>query len=83
VPVSRGGANDESNWITTSMLRNAAKANFTLDELGWQRVSVDQTFGWDGLMNWFVEFIESDPLMLADDLYLSKWYRAAKAIMPI
>jgi hypothetical protein len=35
LPVSRGGADDESNWATTSMLRNSAKANCTLDELGW------------------------------------------------
>src|SRR5436305_1185117 len=26
VPVARGGADDESNWITTSMVRNAAKS---------------------------------------------------------
>jgi hypothetical protein len=31
VPVARGGADDESNWITTSMVRNAAKSAFTLD----------------------------------------------------
>ncbi|MFF0818704.1 HNH endonuclease [Rhodococcus sp. NPDC003318] len=34
VPVTRGGADDESNWVTTSMLRNSAKAHWTLDELG-------------------------------------------------
>jgi hypothetical protein len=34
LPVSRGGTDDESNWATTSMLRNSARANFTLDELG-------------------------------------------------
>lgn len=35
MPVSRGGADNETNWATTSMVRNSAKANFTLDELGW------------------------------------------------
>ena len=35
LPISRGGADDENNWITTSMILNAAKGNFTLDELGW------------------------------------------------
>jgi hypothetical protein len=39
LPVSRGGTDDESNWATTSMLRNSAKANFTLDELGWSLCS--------------------------------------------
>ena len=32
VPVSRGGADSESNWLTTSMLRNSAKANWTIEE---------------------------------------------------
>ena len=27
IPVSRGGANDDSNWVTTSMARNSAKGN--------------------------------------------------------
>jgi HNH endonuclease len=35
VPVTRGGADDESNWVTTSMARNSAKMNWTLEELGW------------------------------------------------
>lgn len=33
VPVSRGGADADSNWMSTSMLRNSAKANLTLEEL--------------------------------------------------
>ncbi|HZP93434.1 MAG TPA: hypothetical protein VFB20_11220 [Burkholderiales bacterium] len=35
VPVARGGADAPENWVTTSMVRNAAKANWTLEELGW------------------------------------------------
>jgi hypothetical protein len=27
LPVSRGGVDSDVNWVTTSMLRNAAKAN--------------------------------------------------------
>ena len=34
VPVARGGADSEDNWITTSMLKNQAKGHWTLDELG-------------------------------------------------
>src|ERR1700675_4899197 len=29
IPVSRGGADDDSNWVTTSMVRNSAKGNWT------------------------------------------------------
>ena len=39
VPVSRGGLDREDNWVSTSMLLNAAKANFTLEELGWSYTS--------------------------------------------
>lgn len=35
VPAACGGADDESSWISTSMLRNSAKAHWPLDELGW------------------------------------------------
>ena len=33
LPVSRGGLDDAGNWVSTSMLKNAAKANFTVEEL--------------------------------------------------
>ena len=35
VPVARGGTDSEENWITTSMLRNSAKTNWTVEEFGW------------------------------------------------
>ena len=40
IPVARGGADDESNVVTTSMLRNSAKSNWLLDEVGWPRCLV-------------------------------------------
>lgn len=33
VPVTLGGADDESNWVTTSMSRKFAKNNVTLEEI--------------------------------------------------
>jgi hypothetical protein len=30
VPVAREGPDEDKNWVTTSMLRNAAKSNWTL-----------------------------------------------------
>lgn len=76
VPVSRGGADDESNWVTTSMLRNSAKANFTLDELGWELLSTGGD-RWDGMMGWFVQQVEAD-IAKRQDAYLRKWALAAK-----
>ena len=52
VPVARGGADDETNWVTTSMLRNGAKANWTVEELGWKLLPVDSAGAWDGLVGW-------------------------------
>jgi hypothetical protein len=76
-PVSRGGPDDESNWATTSMLRNSAKANFTLDELGWSLYPRGDVKDWDGLLGWFIEEANADRDIL-NDPYLRRWYSAAR-----
>jgi len=50
VPVTRGGVYDESNWVTTSQLRNSAKGLWTLDELGWELYPPGDYASWNGLM---------------------------------
>jgi hypothetical protein len=77
LPVSRGGADDESNWATTSMLRNLAKANFTLDELGWSLCSPGDMKDWDGLLGRFIEQANADRAVL-DDHYLREWFTASR-----
>ena len=42
VPVARGGVDAEHNSVTASMLRNSAKANWTLQELGWVCILLDR-----------------------------------------
>ncbi|QHE73883.1 HNH endonuclease [Rhodococcus sp. WAY2] len=79
VPVTRGGADEEANWVTTSMLRNSAKAHWTLDELGWPLVTAGSSTAWDGLTGWFVRYTDHHP-QLAADPYLGKWLRATKAV---
>jgi hypothetical protein len=76
VPVARGGADDESNWITTSMVRNAAKSVFTLEELGWPLHPPGNIAEWDGLTGWFVARVKADPSILTD-LYLRQWFAVA------
>jgi hypothetical protein len=76
--VSRGGADDESNWITTSMVRNAAKANFTLDELGWSLCEPGCIEEWDGLTRWFVDQARADRTILSD-IYFRQWFAAANS----
>lgn len=77
VPIARGGADDASNWVTTSMLRNAAKANWTIEELAWQLVPAGDLREWDGLLHWFVGFMEAHGEMKKLPPF-GKWYRVAK-----
>jgi len=76
VPVSRGGEDSESNWVTTSMLRNSIKAQWTLDELQWELHPAGKIIDWDGLMGWFLDYVSNKPELQAIS-YLSKWQKAA------
>jgi hypothetical protein len=76
VPVARSGSDSDANWVTTSMLRNTAKANWTLEELGWSLYPAGSLADWDGLMSLFVEVADSGRAVLEDD-YLRRWYSAA------
>jgi hypothetical protein len=78
VPVARGGADDESNWVTASMIRNSAKSNWMLEELDWKLVDRGNITEWDGLMGWFNLFVTREPKFL-EDAYLKRWHRAAIA----
>jgi hypothetical protein len=76
VPVSRGGADSETNWVTTSMRRNSAKSNWTLEQLGWTLLPPGSIEDWDGLMGWFLDEMKSDPSLL-DNSHLHRWHAAA------
>jgi hypothetical protein len=80
VPVSRGGGGRGEQL--TSMLRNAAKANFTLEELGWNLAPLGDLGEWDGLTSWFLAQAEENPAILSDR-YLREWQRAAQAVLGI
>lgn len=60
------------------MLRNSAKSNWTLDELGWTMVPPGSISEWDGLMGWFLEFLENQQTH-QKDAYLNRWFRAGRA----
>lgn len=76
VPASRGGADDESNWVTTSMARNSAKLNWTLEELGWTLQPIGDFKIWDGLVLWFLEFASANPAILQIGS-MKHWHHAA------
>jgi hypothetical protein len=75
-PAAREGKNDGDNLATTSMLRNAAKANWTLEELGWELLPPGNLDLWDGLMEWYIAYAQKSPEILKEP-YLDQWYRAA------
>lgn len=80
VPVARGGDDQESNCVSTSMLRNSAKSNWLLEELGWEIHPKGKVEDWDGLINWFIEYATKSSSILSD-AYINKWYKAGiKAI---
>ncbi len=75
VPISRGGVDEASNWATTSQLRNSAKSNWTLDELGWEMLDLECLDKWDGLSSHFILLAEGNPSFL-DIPYIKRWYLA-------
>ena len=76
IPVARGGADDQTNLVCTSMLRNSAKSNWTLEELGWILLPPGDYTQWDGLTGWLLKYIQHDPTHLQDK-YIKRWHSAA------
>lgn len=79
-PASRGGADDESNWVTTSMARNSAKGNFSLEDLGWSLHVPGDVSEWDGMLNWYVDYTDAHPDALVDNA-MRQWRRAAVTVL--
>jgi hypothetical protein len=79
VPVTRGGADDESNWVTTSMARNSAKMNWLVEELGWRLHPPGRMNEWDGLLGWFLQYTAERPA-LTSNTSMRQWHRAARLV---
>ena len=72
IPVARGGQDNDTNRITTSMIRNSAKANWTIEEIGWKLHDKGQLDSWDGLVNYFIDLTNKN-LDYEKDNYVSDW----------
>ena len=86
VPVSRGGRDDESNWVTTSMLSNQAKNQWMLEDLGWELHPPGARGEWDGLSRWLVDYLAANPTVLTEAAelhrrYIRRWLTATKAAL--
>lgn len=75
IPVSRGGIDSEENWVTTSMNRNSAKSNWTLEELNWKLHDPGSLSDWDGLTDTFLCLVEKYPKYL-NNRYIRTWNKA-------
>ena len=75
IAIHRGGEDRPGNWMTTSMKRNMAKHNWTIEELCWNLHPSGTIQDWDGLSKVFVQLVEQyDP----DSDYVKSWCRATK-----
>ena len=77
IPVARGGEDDKSNWVCTSMGRNSAKSNWLLEEIEWQLLPAGDFKTWDGMIQWFMDYLELHPAHL-ENKELNKWHATAK-----
>lgn len=80
VPVARGGVDEESNWVCTSQLRNSAKANWLLEELGWELHPPGDLQEWDGLFHWYLEYMGNNRHILEDKYFLA-WFKTAESAL--
>ena len=81
IPVARGGIDDESNWVCTSMIRNSAKSNWLIEEIEWKLLPPGNFNEWDGLIHWFMAYVKQHPLML-EKKEIKKWHATAKRCLP-
>ena len=81
VPVSRGGADGDANWVTTSQRNNSAKAQFTLEELGWTLKPAGTMADWDGLTGWFRSMLAERPALREHDA-IGHWSRLLDRVLP-
>lgn len=81
-PVSLGGKDSEENWVTTSMINNAIKSNFTLEQLGWTLKDKGDIKDWDGLSKIFINLVENDKSLLRIGR-IKSYYAATKELVQI
>jgi hypothetical protein len=78
-PVVKGGGNDDENLVTTSMMRNAAKLSFTSGELGWRVLPLERDSRWDGLVGWFMDYLDNKQDLL-NDRRIRRWHSAVESL---
>lgn len=76
--IYSGWENNFSNWITTSMRRNLAKNNSTLEEIWWNLRNPWNLSEWDWHSKNFIEIYERFEDELKQNNYIRSWYSITK-----
>ena len=79
-PIAKGGHDDSSNWVTTSMKNNSIKSNYTMDEMHWSLYPKGDIDVWDGLSKSFIKLVECNKDLLNDN-YIKNWYKVSKKLL--
>lgn len=79
-PIALGGKDNEENWATTSMIHNAIKSNWTLEQLNWKMCDAGNMREYDGFSTAFVQLVEADENLLKDE-YIKRWYKLSLNIL--
>ena len=63
------------------MLTNSIKPNWTLEQLQWQLLPPEHENEWDGMMRWFIQYVQAKPELLTIP-YIKRWHTAALTVIP-
>lgn len=82
VPVTRGGLDELSNWVTASMQRNQAKSHSMLEEIGWSLKPPGDVATWDGLTSWYLAYVDANPILPEGPMLriMRQWEEAARSL---
>lgn len=75
IPLAFGGTNEKENLVCTSMKRNMAKSTSSLEEIGWKIFPAGNLSDWDGMLFWFIDYVNNNPEILQND-NVKNWYKA-------
>jgi len=79
VPIALGGVDTTENLVTTSMLQNARKAHWTLEQLGWTLLPCGNCRDWDGLYSWFTRYVGANPAV-RENRGVRAWWAVANIV---
>lgn len=66
VPIVLGGLDTEENWATISMLHNAVKSNWTLEQLNWTLCDPGDFKEYDVFISLLIQLVKKDRELLKD-----------------